>query len=109
MTEPRVDEADIEATASALERGEGVLVDVREDFEWRRGHAAGARHIPLMELPSRLAELAPDAPVYLMCATGSRSGHAAEYLGRHGFARAVNVRGGTVAWAKAGLPIEREG
>jgi rhodanese-related sulfurtransferase len=33
----------------------------------------------------------------------------AEYLGQNGFARPINVRGGTVAWRRAGLPIDREG
>jgi len=107
VTEPRIEEAHVTETAAALERGDGVLVDVREDFEWRQGHAAGARHIPLLELPARLAELSRETPVYLICASGNRSGRAAEFLGRNGFARAINVRGGTVAWHRAGLPIER--
>ena len=108
-TERPVEEADVRDTGAAVGRNEGVLIDVREDFEWREGHAAGARHIPLMQLPGRLDELPRDTPVYLICATGNRSGRAAEYLGQNGFERPINVRGGTVAWRRAGLPIEREG
>jgi rhodanese-related sulfurtransferase len=48
-----------------------------------------------------------DAPIYLICATGNRSGRVAEYLTQNGFARPINVRGGTVAWQRAGLPIDR--
>jgi queuine tRNA-ribosyltransferase len=62
-----------------------------------------------MQVPARLDELPRDAPIYLICATGNRSGRVAEYLTRNGFTRPINVRGGTVAWRRAGLPIDREG
>lgn len=106
MNDTQVETAEVAEVARAVEAGEGVLVDVREDVEWRQTRAAGAVHIPLMQLPGRLAELPRDAPIYLICATGNRSGRAAEFLGQNGFDRAINVRGGTVAWRKAGLPTE---
>lgn len=107
-SEPPIEEADVADTAAALDAG-ALLVDVREHFEWRAGHARGAVHLPMMEVPARLDELPRDAPIYLICATGNRSGRVAEYLGQNGFARPINVRGGTVAWRRAGLPIDREG
>lgn len=89
-------------------RGEGgVLVDVREPGEWRTVRAAGARHIPLDELARRVEELPKDRPVYLICASGNRSMVGAELLSRAGFKQPVNVRGGTGAWIRAGLPVER--
>jgi len=90
-----------------LAAGEGVLVDVREPHEWRAGHAAGARHIPLGELPGRIAELPADETVFLICAVGGRSRTAAEMLRDAGVATPVNVRGGTAAWLDAALPMER--
>ena len=104
---PKVDEADVQATAEALANDAGVLIDVRETHEWRAGHARGARHIPLAQLPGSLDQLPREAPVYLICATGNRSRTAAAYLQKNGFSRPVNVRGGTAAWHRAGLPIER--
>lgn len=101
-----VEEIDVE-TAAAEVSGGADLIDVREDFEWQRGRAAGARHIPLRDLPSQLDELPRTAPIYLICATGNRSGKAAEFLRQSGFAQPINVRGGTKAWERAGLPIER--
>lgn len=98
--------------AEAHERvsgGEGILVDVREPHEWRAGHAAGARHIPLAELPQQLAELPKDVPVYLICASGGRSRSAAEMLDQAGFVSPINVNGGTRAWQRSALPMEREG
>jgi len=111
VTEPietPVDEADVADVAAALPAdADAVLIDVREDFEWRMGHAAGARHIPLGQLPDHLDELPRSAPLYLICATGNRSANAARYLKEAGFERPINVRGGTVAWQRAGLPIAR--
>lgn len=100
-----------EATPSeAHERvtnGDALLIDVREPHEWRAGRAAGARHIPLGELAQRSGELPREHPLYLICASGSRSKAAASLLQRAGFASPVSVRGGTDAWMRAGLPVER--
>lgn len=105
---PKVDEADVKRTADGLATEPGaVLIDVREPHEWRAGHARGARHIPLAELPRRLDQLPREAPVYLICDTGNRSRNAATFLRKNGFSRPVSVRGGTAAWHRAGLPIER--
>lgn len=105
---PKVEEADVRDTSEGLLADPGaVLVDVREPHEWRAGHARGARHIPLAQLPASLDQLPRDAPVYLICATGNRSRSAAALLKKSGFSRPLNVRGGTAAWQRAGLPIER--
>ena len=113
MTEPLappVEEADVREAAAGLSADPGaVLIDVREDVEWRRGHAEGARHVPLDQLPVHLDELPRAAPVYLICATGNRSRTAARFLRQQGFERPINVRGGTVAWQRAGLPVSRPG
>ena len=106
--ETPVEEADVADVAAALPADpDAVLIDVREDFEWRMGRADGARHIPLKALPDHLDELPRSAPVYLICATGNRSANAARYLKQAGFERPVNVRGGTVAWQRAGLRMAR--
>jgi rhodanese-related sulfurtransferase len=106
---PRVEEADVKETSTALgdEDGEALLIDVREPHEWRAGRARGARHIPLGELPDHLDRLPRAAPVYLICRSGNRSHTAAKYLKQAGFERPINVRGGMLAWERAGLPVER--
>ena len=97
------------AEAHTRVSGDGaLLVDVREPHEWRAGRAAGARHIPLAELPRRTGELPTERPIYLICASGNRSKVAAELLHRSGFDSPINVSGGTAAWGRAGLPVERE-
>jgi rhodanese-related sulfurtransferase len=105
---PKVDEADVKEAVEGLAAEPGaVLVDVREPHEWRSGHARGATHIPMAQLPASLDQLPRTAPVYLICATGNRSRNAAAFLRKQGFSRPVNVRGGTAAWLRAGLPMER--
>ncbi|MGA2383050.1 MAG: molybdopterin-synthase adenylyltransferase MoeB [Gemmatimonadales bacterium] len=75
------------------------LVDVREPFEWEICHIAGSMLIPLGELPARLAELDPRAPVVAICHTGRRSLDAARFLKSRGFADARSLNGGVALWA----------
>ena len=83
---------------------EVVLLDVREDDEWELGHAPGALHIPLADVPARIEELDPDAEIYVICRQGGRSLGAVEYLARIGY-ETFQVAGGMVAWQQAGLPV----
>jgi rhodanese-related sulfurtransferase len=81
-----------------------VLLDVREHDEWQRGHAPGAQHIPMGEVPARLEEIATDAQLLVVCKLGGRSLRVAQFLQRQGY-EVVNVDGGMQAWAQAGRPV----
>ena len=81
-----------------------VLLDVREDDEWKRGHAAAAQHIPMGQVPARLDEIDRSATLYVICKVGGRSAKVAEFLARDGF-EPINVDGGMLAWAAAGRPV----
>ena len=98
-------EIDTETLAEQIAAG-ATVVDVRERAEFTQARVPGAVNIPMGQLPARAAELDRTDPVYLICATGNRSGAMAEFLTRSGY-DAVNVAGGTAAWARAGRPIER--
>jgi glyoxylase-like metal-dependent hydrolase (beta-lactamase superfamily II)/rhodanese-related sulfurtransferase len=92
-----------------VSEGESPLVlDVREPWEFRRGHVPGARLIPLGQLAERIGELEPERPVAVICASGNRSQSAAAMLGQRDFQKVFNVVGGTNAWKQAGLEISRE-
>ena len=95
---------------AVLDAGDALVVDVREPWEYVGGHVPGARSAPLASVPALLGDLLGDlsagAPVYLVCAVGGRSAHAAAFLARQGH-DAVNVEGGTDAWVAAGYPVER--
>lgn len=85
-----------------------VFLDVREDDEWQRGHAAGAQHIPMGDVPARIDEIDRDAKLYVVCHAGGRSLRVAQYLARNGF-EPTNVTGGMLAWTQAGRPVTTDG
>jgi rhodanese-related sulfurtransferase len=101
-SEPIVAQTDV-AGLPAEFGPDAVLLDVREDDEWRQGHAAGARHIPMGQVPARVAEIDPQAKLYVICKAGGRS-LKAQYLASNGY-EPVNVNGGMLAWANAGRPV----
>ncbi|MCW2600106.1 MAG: sulfurtransferase [Frankiales bacterium] len=84
-----------------------VLLDVRDHDEWTAGRAPKAVHIPLYELPERLAELPDARPLSVVCRVGGRSAQATAWLLAQGV-EARNVEGGMLAWAALGLPIEAD-
>ena len=96
----QVDVSDVPATFDESV----VLLDVRENDEWQRGHATGAKHIPMGEVPARIAEIDPDAKLFVVCHLGGRSMRVANYLSQNGYAP-INVDGGMQAWADAGRPV----
>jgi molybdopterin/thiamine biosynthesis adenylyltransferase/rhodanese-related sulfurtransferase len=80
--------------------GGGVtLLDVREPLEHELVHLEGSRLIPLGELPGRLAEIDPRAPVIVYCHHGRRSLEAVSLLRAAGFHDALSLAGGIEAWA----------
>ena len=86
---------------------DAYLLDVREPDEWQAGHAPGAVHIPLGALGARYTELAQDRPLYVICRSGQRSGHAAQALAGAGW-DVSNVSDGMIGWHAAGLPMTSE-
>jgi rhodanese-related sulfurtransferase len=103
MDEVEVTQAPIADVPPAFD-GSVVLLDVREDDEWQRGHAPGAQHIPMSQVPARLGEIDVDATLFVVCQAGGRSQRVAQYLARNGYVP-VNVSGGMLAWASAGRPV----
>lgn len=83
---------------------DAVILDVREDYEWVAGHADGALHIPMDQIPARLGELDPDEDLYVICRTGGRSFRVAQWLTGQGYT-AINVSGGMDQWLEAGKPL----
>ncbi|MGQ0675706.1 MAG: rhodanese-like domain-containing protein [Rhodospirillales bacterium] len=82
------------------ERGaKHLVVDVREKWELDVAALPDVKHIPLGELQTRFAELPKDRPLVMFCRSGRRSMDAALFLRQRGYAQAVNLRGGVLAWA----------
>jgi rhodanese-related sulfurtransferase len=87
---------------------DAYLLDVREHDEWAAGHAPGAHHVPMMEIPARLAEVPMDGDVVVVCRSGGRSGQVVAYLQRNGWDNVSNLAGGMEDWAAAGRPLVSE-
>lgn len=82
-----------------------TFLDVRELHEYRDdGHIPGSVHIPLRELGRRLREVDREREVVVVCRSGSRSAAAAQLLADEGY-QVRNLRGGMIAWSRAGLPV----
>lgn len=97
-------EIDVAQLELVLQDG-AQLVDVREPREYAQVRVPGAELIPMGQLTSRMPDLDRSRPVHLICATGNRSGAMRDLLAAAGF-EAVNVAGGTSAWARSGRPVE---
>ena len=80
-----------------------MLVDVREPGELRGGRVRGAINIALGQLRARVHELEHGHQVAFLCHSGARSSRATGIAINAGY-DAVNVRGGVIAWTRAGLP-----
>jgi len=101
--------ADVKAR---LDRGETfAFVDVREDEEYARDHAAGARHLGrgILERDIETAIPDKDAEIVLYCGGGFRSALAAESLQKMGYRNVISMDGGIKAWRDANYPLETPG
>ena len=95
-----------EQAAAGLAGRQLALVDVRQPVELGTGRIRGAVNIPLGQLRDRLGELEADRQVAFLCHSGARSSRATGLAIKAGY-DAVNVRGGMIAWNRAGLPLTR--
>jgi rhodanese-related sulfurtransferase len=90
--------------------GELTILDVRTPAEFARVHVPGAALLPLDELdPAKIAAAhagSTDA-IYIICQSGVRAGKAVQRIRAAGLQNAWSIEGGTAAWEKAGLPVER--
>jgi rhodanese-related sulfurtransferase len=84
---------------------DAYLVDVREDDEWQAGHAPDAVHLPMMQVPERLAEIPAEGNVVIVCRSGHRSAEVVRYLIGQGYDNVRNLADGMLGWAAAGRPL----
>jgi len=93
-----------------VEIGGAILVDVREESDWREGHAQGAKHLSRGEIELEIEEQIPDVtkPIICYCGGGSRSALVAESLQKMGYENVRSMTGGLRGWNEAGLPTAKE-
>ena len=103
-----VKEVDV-TQALSMNKAGGLLLDVREANEFSDAQVPNSVLIPLGQIQNRLNELAAfkEKPIAVICRSGMRSATAVQILQAAGYSQASNVRGGIIAWDRAGLPILR--
>ena len=104
-----IKEADCTAALQLINHKKALVLDVREESEYKAGHILNSKWIPLGKLSERVGELEKykEQPVVVVCRSGNRSGSACTALGKYGFTQAYNLAGGVMAWQKANLPLEK--
>jgi rhodanese-related sulfurtransferase len=106
----RVKECTVADARARLDRGEPLyFIDVREDHEFAKDHARGARHLGKGVLERDIETVVPDkrASIILYCGGGYRSILAADALRQMGYTNVVSLDGGIKAWRDAGYPLEK--
>jgi rhodanese-related sulfurtransferase len=103
-----IKEEDIPAVKKRLDSPEKpIMVDVREDSEWARGHVPGAIHLGRGVIERDIERTIPDktSQIVLYCGGGFRSALAADNLRKMGYSNVISMDGGWRGWTEAGLPI----
>jgi rhodanese-related sulfurtransferase len=107
----RVKETNVPNVVRCLEAGEKmILVDVREDHEWAKGHLPGAVHMGKGVIERDIEQQFPDTSTKLVlyCGGGYRSALVAENLQKMGYTNVESMDGGWRGWTEAGLPTVRD-
>jgi rhodanese-related sulfurtransferase len=105
----RIRETTPEEVSKKQKAGEQFrLVDVREDSEWQKGHAAGAIHLGKGVIERDVESAIPDknAEIILYCGGGFRSALAADALQKMGYRNVLSMDGGWKRWRDLGYPVE---
>tara|TARA_X000001036_G_scaffold174370_1_gene164985 strand:- start:530 stop:838 length:309 start_codon:yes stop_codon:yes gene_type:complete len=91
-------EIDVLKLKKMLDNNEVILLDVREPYEVEICNVKGSLFIPMNEIPKNVELLDKEKSYAVMCHSGVRSLHVANYLNSQGYS-ALNVIGGIDMWS----------
>lgn len=107
----RVKETNVAEVKRRLDAGEEILlVDVREESEWGRGHLPGAVHLGKGIIERDIEQRVPDTDTKLIlyCGGGFRSALSADNLQKMGYSNVESMDGGWKGWLEAGFPTQKD-
>lgn len=107
----RVKETNVPDVKKRIDANERlILVDVREDNEWAKGHLPGAVHMGKGVIERDIEKQVPDVrtKLVLYCGGGFRSALVADNLQKMGYTNVESMDGGWRGWTEAGLPTVRD-
>ncbi len=92
-----------------LKNQEILLVDVRENEEWQKGHLPKAVHLSKSFIELKIEHLTedPNQEIVLYCGGGVRSLLAGFSLYQMGYRKLVSLQGGYTSWVEKGLPVDK--
>ena len=101
---------DVKGFAELMEDANVIVLDVRTAEEFKEGHLEGAVNIDQAQsdfIQKAKEALPADKTIAIYCRSGRRSASAAGKLAAEGY-KAVNMKGGILAWKEAGMPVTTE-
>lgn len=108
-TRPQVKEIGVEQAREQLAQNpNAILLDVREDHEWQKQHAAQARHLGKGILERDLEQTIPDpnTEIIMYCGGGYRSVLTAAAAQAMGYRNVSSLAGGYKALVQASWPMK---
>ena len=102
-----IKEVDCPAALQLINHKNALILDVRDEAEYKAGNILHSTSIPLSKLSERMKELDKERPIVVLCRSGARSASASALLGKQGFTQVYNLTGGILAWQKANLPLRK--
>ena len=93
--------------AVALINADGLVLDLRNQEAFSRGHIVNAKNIPLDQLEANKAKIEryKNKPVVAVCDAGLSATRAVASLRNDGFVSAYTLKGGMNSWTQAGMPV----
>ncbi|HEB82661.1 MAG TPA: rhodanese-like domain-containing protein [Gammaproteobacteria bacterium] len=98
------------ATRLMNNHDDALVIDLRAEAEYKKGHIKGAINIPLKTLAKKLPDLSADRhrPVLVYCNSGNTATSAIRMLKKAGFEKVNNLEGGILAWKEANMPLTKK-
>lgn len=89
-----------EVSLSIQEGKQVILLDVRTQGEYARGHLQNSINLPTDELEEKISGVIPDKNqlIYVYCLSGARSDMAVDYLSQIGYHNVLSMKSGLLAW-----------
>ena len=99
-----IDDVNTEKFHQLIEKGDGIIIDVRTSQEFNSGHIIDATNIDFYsdDFSDKLELVSKDVPIYVYCRSGGRSSSAANKMEKLGFTKVYNLLGGIGSWQSEG-------
>jgi rhodanese-related sulfurtransferase len=102
----RLQEIDALTLKQWIDKGEVLLIDVREPEEYAAEHIAGAKLMALSAFDPANLPQESGKKIVLQCQSSNRSAQAAQKMLNAGFEEVIHLQGGLSTWKAAGYPTQ---